>query len=253
MSKIDYKRNDYRSFIFIIHEDHGLLLLHCTRKKSKPPHWQLPGGHTDDFEFEETAKESDDYCTQMTAASKRGSARELFEETGLDVRSNVERLQPARLRLSQTVDKSGNTMLVNEYKNRMFFFLLVTDDDFPKEGREAFGSSHLKLKLSVEHSGFTFQPDPMIATDMLEHHSGGKVSEALRMSLSLSSLPFSPRCMMTASSTVLVTNEKHNEPGISDTTAESCVEDYTDDNRNNATQILLPPPQKKGSYCCFRC
>ena len=42
---------DYRGFLFVVHCDFGLLLLHCTRKKHKPPHWQLPGGHVDEAEF----------------------------------------------------------------------------------------------------------------------------------------------------------------------------------------------------------
>lgn len=91
------------------------------------------------------AKESDDYCTQMTTASKRGSARELFEETGIDVRSNIERLHPAGLRISEDQDKSSDPVLSNEYKNRLFYFLVVTDDDFPREGQQAFGSLSLKV------------------------------------------------------------------------------------------------------------
>ena len=50
-SKVDYKNHDYKSFIFVLHEEYGLLLLHCTRKKKKPPHWQLPGGHVDENDF----------------------------------------------------------------------------------------------------------------------------------------------------------------------------------------------------------
>jgi 8-oxo-dGTP pyrophosphatase MutT (NUDIX family) len=49
--KVDIKKNDYRGFVFVVHEQHGLMLLRCTRKKTKPPHWQLPGGHVDDDEF----------------------------------------------------------------------------------------------------------------------------------------------------------------------------------------------------------
>lgn len=55
-SKINFKSEDYRSFVFVIHDNYGLLLLHCTRKKRKPPHWQLPGGHVDDFEFIEAGE-----------------------------------------------------------------------------------------------------------------------------------------------------------------------------------------------------
>ena len=53
---VDYNTTDYRGFIFVLHENHGLMLLHCTRKKNKPPHWQLPGGHVDEHEFLEAGK-----------------------------------------------------------------------------------------------------------------------------------------------------------------------------------------------------
>lgn len=52
---------DYRAFLIAVHEKHGLLLLHCTRKKSKGPHWQLPGGHVDDFEFKEACEYIDNW------------------------------------------------------------------------------------------------------------------------------------------------------------------------------------------------
>jgi len=48
---VEYQKEDFRGFIFVIHEEYGLLLLRCTRKKTKPPHWQLPGGHIDAQEF----------------------------------------------------------------------------------------------------------------------------------------------------------------------------------------------------------
>jgi hypothetical protein len=52
----DYKNVDYRGFIFVVHEQHGLLLLHCTRKPKKGPHYQLPGGHVDNVEFEDAGR-----------------------------------------------------------------------------------------------------------------------------------------------------------------------------------------------------
>ena len=53
MSKIlvDYANMDWRGFLFVVHEAHGLMLLHCTRKPQKGPHWQLPGGHIDEKDF----------------------------------------------------------------------------------------------------------------------------------------------------------------------------------------------------------
>ena len=55
-SLIDYTSVDYRGFVFVVHEEHGLLLLHCTRKLKKGPHWQVPGGHVDKEEFERAGK-----------------------------------------------------------------------------------------------------------------------------------------------------------------------------------------------------
>ena len=58
-TSIDYRNIDYRGFIFVVHEQHDLMLLHCTRKPKKGPHFQLPGGHIDDFEFEAAGKFTD--------------------------------------------------------------------------------------------------------------------------------------------------------------------------------------------------
>lgn len=41
----------------------------------------------------------------------------------------------------------------------------------------------LKLQLSEEHSGFRFEANPDVAVNLLKHHSGGKVMEALKMAL----------------------------------------------------------------------
>ena len=42
-----------------------------------------------------------------------------------------------------------------------------------------------QLKLSVEHSGFTFEKDPQKAMEMLHLHSGGKVAEALKKAVNI--------------------------------------------------------------------
>jgi len=63
---VDYKATDYRGFIFVLHENNGIMLLHCNRKKNKPPHWQLPGGHVDEHEFLEAGKTADsNYLLKM--------------------------------------------------------------------------------------------------------------------------------------------------------------------------------------------
>ena len=128
--EVDYKNADYRGFLFVVHKQHGLMLLHCTRKKEKGPHFQLPGGHIDEHEFFAAAEESLDGQTQLLLASRAGAARELYEETGLDVRYQLDRVEPATLRDEIEFDKNGTPILKNEFKNRLYFFLPVTDNDF---------------------------------------------------------------------------------------------------------------------------
>jgi hypothetical protein len=43
--------DDYRGFIFVLHEEYGLMLLLSTRKEAKGPHFQTPGGHVEDYEL----------------------------------------------------------------------------------------------------------------------------------------------------------------------------------------------------------
>jgi hypothetical protein len=50
-ASLDFSGKDYRGFIFVIHEDFGLMMLYCTHKRKKGPHFQLPGGHVDEAEF----------------------------------------------------------------------------------------------------------------------------------------------------------------------------------------------------------
>jgi 8-oxo-dGTP pyrophosphatase MutT (NUDIX family) len=128
--EVDYKSVDYRGFVFVVHKTYGLVLLHCTRKKKKGPHFQLPGGHIDEPEFLAAAQEGRDGQTQLHLASRAGAARELYEETGMDVRNHLDRLEPAALRNEGEVDEQGKPIPQNELEHRFYFFLSVTDDDF---------------------------------------------------------------------------------------------------------------------------
>lgn len=109
----------------MIHPDHGLMMLECSKqKKGKPsPHFQLPGGHVDDFEFDQQRDPSKNPLEQLYGAGKCGCARELFEETGMDLRRTLDRFQP--LLLGPHAKK-----LRNEHKDRLFYVVSVTDADF---------------------------------------------------------------------------------------------------------------------------
>lgn len=93
---------------------------------------------------------------QLQLAGKAGVARELFEETGIYIRSQLDRFVPAKLRVIAKHNKDGIIVLANEYKHRLFYFLIVTDDDFAKQGVGAMGTdivnsscAHIKVSQSL--------------------------------------------------------------------------------------------------------
>lgn len=66
---------------------------------------------------------------------------------------------------------------------------------FPKFNQQSSPIHHklqqtilLQLKLSQEHQGWAFEKDPEAAATLLQHHSGGKCSKALRMATTVGSL-----------------------------------------------------------------
>ena len=58
----------------------------------------------------------------LLEACKLGAARELYEETGIDIQSNLERLEPAAI--------TSNSKLECMLKNKCYFHLQVNDEDF---------------------------------------------------------------------------------------------------------------------------
>ena len=209
-----------KAFVTVVHQDHGILLLRCTRKKKKGDHYQLPGGRVDKEEvegmmanFESGDNDTDNFVRSregaLLAACQMGCARELWEETGIDVRGpeEINRLKPMRLLVeeerllgdddSKNKNKDTTPIVVIEYKNRVFFNLRVTDSDFADVASLSSSSSspltpcrsssgcvhpppsHLRLRLSHEHSGFAFADDPLKASHLVKKHSGGVPSEAI--------------------------------------------------------------------------
>lgn len=193
-SSIDYLNHDYRAFGLLLHKKHGAILLHCTRKKQKPPHYQLPGGHVDAQEFEAVLGGSNKACCtpqQLFLAARAGCAREIYEETTIDLRSQeqIDRLLPLIVRRKDDSSNSDTSKLCNEFKDRLFFVAQVLDSDFPSSlpvGSVRYQSvpqggvnCNLMLQLSVEHSDFKFATSPQQMIQDLHLHSGGKVSKAL--------------------------------------------------------------------------
>ena len=150
------------------HPRHGLLLLQASKRK-KGVHYQIPGGHVDQPEIEAHGLES---------GCRVAAARELFEETGIDVRADSHRLRPASLVAPQ------------QYKGRFYFELELSDDEsvgaadggVPPLSSERFSEVHsvtFLLRLSHEHTAWMFEPDFEAAARAVQAHSGGKNSKAI--------------------------------------------------------------------------
>lgn len=268
-----YKNIDYRGFVFVIHNQYGMLLLHCTRKPKKGPHYQLPGGHIDDFEFEHAIEKHGNnpssFNKVLLEAAKMGTARELYEETGIDIRSQLHRLEPVQLQSqSQTrsMDNPSGVGLVNMLQNKIYFFLNVSDDDFLTVGDGLMhphggeNGKHLALRISHEHSGFMFENDPLQSIEKIAKHSGGTGARALRMSMHMgsetkrdntsgkSSLMDTPLEGPSRSSVEDSVGEKNRGVGQQGSKEKRVV------GQNAPKPILLPPlPKKHGSESIFSC
>jgi hypothetical protein len=257
----------YRSFIFVLHETNGILLLHCTRKLKKGYHYQIPGGHVDDDDFSTivtattttpnlniyrndttgNTNSSSNESQMLQMAGIVGAVRELYEETGIDLRTNIILSQQQQQQQQQifnqnftrihplplydcTYDGRDGTMkdsvddgspkhpkLINEYKRRLFYTVVVTDSDMivetdhtdgnnnnnnnttnttagPNHDPNSYANSsrhlpppppHIRLKLSHEHSGYTFVKNINEIYSMIVLHSGGAIAEAFRMACTI--------------------------------------------------------------------
>lgn len=141
------------------------------------------GGHLDKEDFQDALALDPNSglggAALLVAACRIAVARELYEETGIDLRSKLERLKSVSLR-----EKSGKS-LSSEIKKRVFFKVTLEDSDFCTTGSESMGANPppLMLKLSDEHQGFMFVPNVSKSVKLLADHSGGKVSKALQKAI----------------------------------------------------------------------
>ena len=85
-----------RVFVIAKHDRFGYLLLEANKKSKGGRHFQLPGGHVDRQELSDFGEPE---------ACRVAAARELYEETGLDLRNCLHRLQPVDL---QAAGEEGN-------------------------------------------------------------------------------------------------------------------------------------------------
>ncbi len=91
-----------RSFIICKHDRYGYLLLEANKKRKGGRHYQLPGGHVDRQEIADHGE---------VEACRVAAARELYEETGLDLRNCLNRLVPVDI---QGLGPEGNRLIFTQ-------------------------------------------------------------------------------------------------------------------------------------------
>lgn len=96
-----------------------------------------------------------------------GAARELWEETGLDLRHELERLH--HVAIDGQADLEG----------RRYYEVTLRAGDSVPGGQLPYTGEQFLLRLSEEHQGFAFEPDGCKAAEMIAQHSGGQNRLAL--------------------------------------------------------------------------
>ncbi|KAJ1604415.1 hypothetical protein OJ253_3688 [Cryptosporidium canis] len=198
----------FRSFVIAIHDEYGCLLLKSS-KKGGDEVFQLPGGRLeegdlapDKSEVGEGSRDSGMNVSPRDESFRVAAARELYEETGLDFRSQLQML------------KKLNIDLPEKWR---FFYLNITNFSCPshqgtgtngrqyntglpgqiieclqsllyKFSRKDSNPPNFPLKLSPEHTDFIFEKDLVEASRLVKSHSKGICSKALLLYNQTSSL-----------------------------------------------------------------
>jgi hypothetical protein len=115
----------------------------------------------------------------------------------------------------------------------------------------------VQLKLSDEHTGFTFQPEPREAAEMLKLHSGGKVTEALLMAMERDESSSSPALRQRKNATDSPPersskNGHENEPQAAAASDDDDAPTRRRQKRDRVPVDVFPKPEKKSWFCCFR-
>jgi len=217
--RVDYINADFRAKIFVVHKTRGMLLLQdknfsittskSSGKKKKKRKSTVPGGKINEEEFLAAAKESGSPQVQLQIAAREAAARLVYETTGLDIRMQADRLKPAVLCMTPSMNAArGYEYLRNENEENLYYFFQVEEDDFQKlQGDDSEtpkltrpsedpgedpapaklkrpsvdpGDDPVPLKLSSDYFGFEFVQDPAKAGKVLKK-DGNDAAIALAM------------------------------------------------------------------------
>lgn len=130
---------------------------------------------------------------QLQIAARQAACRHLHEQTGMDARCDLERLQPAVLYLEPPLGSDGIKLLRNELNDRLYYFFRVSAEDFgdrinavhcgrtlsePLEGSDTVSAT---LSAVTDLDSFVFINEPTKALELLESHGECDSAVALQM------------------------------------------------------------------------
>ena len=123
---------------------------------------------------------------QLQLAAREAASRHLYEQTGIDTRYDLERLQPAVLCIEPPLGVDGIRLLRNELEDSLYFLFRVSEEE-----------QQLRMQ-NVNHNGgdlgdwvrvrgsdtidpFIFVKEPEKAWELLNTHGEGNAALAFQM------------------------------------------------------------------------
>mmetsp|Transcript_2270 Transcript_2270/g.2923 ORF Transcript_2270/g.2923 Transcript_2270/m.2923 type:complete len:434 (+) Transcript_2270:2-1303(+) len=257
---------EYRAYIFAVHPDLGIIMLHASKERKRGAEIELPGDYILGDDFKKAAQYcDDDQRKELLAAGKIAAARTLLENIGLDMRHSLSRFQPAILR-SNTADAEEHQC---QHRKRLYFFISLSNDDYftrkklaaaklERKGYSAplsdYGRDYL-LKLSSEYSGYTYEKDIKVVTNLLSKHSNGASKEALILitkRLKNRDVELKPFLEQLEEE-----NSLNDDVYIDFTTKEEPEEEEEEEEKEEEDieerVVELTPMKKKGLFSCLSC
>jgi len=174
------EESKYKTAVFVVHQTRGMLLLQQKIDGSNQEMAQIPGGSITEDEITKAASKSSHFKMQLQFAGREEAARYLYEQTRMDVRGDLERLQPAVLHLEPPIDNDGLYLLRNEVNDSLFYLLQTdqTEDHYAEA-----------IQSDTEHHSVIYVREPKIALDILECQGGVDSAVALEMIIQESAAP----------------------------------------------------------------
>ena len=138
-----------------------------------------------------TALHSSHYKMQLQLAAREAACRHLYEQTGMDTRSHLERLQPAVLYIEPPIGIDGIRQLRNELNDSFYYLFRVSAEDEGKDPNSNHGDEVLVdgVEGADRVDPFIFVKEPEKALELLETRGGCEAALAFQMVINESRTP----------------------------------------------------------------